>query len=181
MNSLKSLEEKYTSACELLKNKIKDEPKPLNPSLLKEEKKQLIDQRIISLKKEMDNLRDKIDFKIHGEFDEKEETKKEISAEKDLSEEFDFNNKNEFNSLDSHISSTDLKENSIKNMETILLCSEHKDRKAEWICQGHCNKKFCWNCFNKIGFCSVHGELLKINKKLENQKNQANDKLIILC
>ena len=36
MNSLKSLEEKYTSALELLKNKIKDEPKPLNPSLLKE-------------------------------------------------------------------------------------------------------------------------------------------------
>ena len=129
----------------------------------------------------MDKIRDKIDFKIHGEFDEKEETKKEISSEKDLSEEFDFNNMNEFSSLDFHISPTDLKENSINNMETILVCSQHKDRKAEWICQGHCDKKFCNSCFNKIGFFSMHGKLLKINEKLENQKNQANDKLIILC
>ena len=42
-------------------------------------------------------------------------------------------------------------------------CSSHKDRDAVWACKGHCHKKFCEICFEKIGF-KTHGKLIKISE-----------------
>ena len=155
INSLNSLKEKYTSALELLKSKTKDQPSSLNLSLIREKREHIIDVN-------------KIFLKFFEEFDKKEGTKNEMFSEKDSNEVFNFNYLNEFlqndNDLENHKDFPDLIESSSIKNETILYCSYHRDRKAEWKCRGHCDKKFCMFCFNKFGFSSKHGILIKLEK-----------------
>ena len=90
-------------------------------------------------------------------------------SEKDLSEVFDFNYLNKLlqndNDLENHKDFQDCNESSSIKNETILLCSQHRDRKSEWICRGHCDKKFCMACFDRLGFNSLHGILISLEKK----------------
>ena len=69
------------------------------------------------------------------------------------------------NDLENHKDFQDLIESSSIKNETILSCSYHRDRKAEWICRGHCDKKYCRVCFDRLGFNSVHGILINVEKK----------------
>ncbi len=106
----------------------------------------------------------------------------EISQNKSIDfelpdEEVGFNessiNKNNSNSSNNNFNSSNgLNKGSTV---TIFMCSDHKDKKAEWSCKGHCEKKFCMVCFDKLGFTSPHGELIKISDKVNTNSNNSPD------
>lgn len=194
MKFMNSLIEKYASAMELLKNKSKHESisilsytkEEIDPILDLYKK---IYRRINSLGKEMIKINDKIVSKYFiDKFKEiventKDETfsKNEI-YDKSFSEgseaELDFNNLSEnlqnnnsleknnniynFNEIEVENNFNNTEENN--NINIVLPCTIHPDRRAEWACGEHCTHKFCGECYNMIdNNNTLHGRLLKIN------------------
>ena len=198
---MNSLIEKYASAMELLKNKSKHESisilsytkEEIDPILDLYKK---IYRRINSLGKEMIKINDKIVSKYFiDKFKEilentKDETfsKNEIydkSFSEDSEAELDFNNLSEnlqnnnsleknnniynFNEIEVENNFNNTEENN--NINIVLPCTIHPDRRAEWACREHCTHKFCGECYNMIdNNNTLHGRLLKINGVINDSK-----------
>ena len=76
--------------------------------------------------------------------------------------------KNDNNSGNMNFNSSSDK-SSIQN--SLFMCSIHADKPAVYICNKHCQKKFCIDCFSDLGFKSEHGELLKICERINRDSN----------
>ena len=54
---------------------------------------------------------------------------------------------------------------------TLFMCFNHKDKSAVYICNKHCQKTFCKECFSDLGDKSEHGVLLKISERINRNSN----------
>ena len=54
---------------------------------------------------------------------------------------------------------------------TLFMCFNHKDKSAVYICNKHCQKTFCKDCFSDLGDKSEHGVLLKISERINRNSN----------
>ena len=200
MKFMNSLMEKYASAIELLKSKTKYESISIL-SYTKEEIDPIIDlykkinRRINSLGQEIIKINDKIvskyfidKFKEIMENTKDETFSKDEFYDKSFSEgseaELDFNNLSEnlqnnnsleknniydFNEIDVENNFNNSEENN--NINLVLPCTIHPDRRADWACREHCTHKFCGECYNMIdNNNTLHGRLLKINGVINDSK-----------
>ena len=200
MKFMNSLMEKYASAIELLKSKTKYESISILP-YTKDEINPILDlykkiyRRINSLGQEIIKINDKIvskyfidKFKEIMENTKDETFSKDEFYDKSFSEgseaELDFNNLSENlqnnNSLEKNniydFNEIDVENNFIlteenNNINRVLPCTIHPDRRAEWACRKHCAHKFCGECYNMIdNNNTLHGRLLKINGVINDSK-----------
>ena len=50
--------------------------------------------------------------------------------------------------------------------KSVFMCTEHTSEIASHQCHRHCQKNFCYECFQKLGESSEHGKLIEIDKRI---------------
>ena len=54
--------------------------------------------------------------------------------------------------------------------QSVFMCAEHTSEIASHQCHRHCQKNFCYECFQKLGESSEHGKLIEIDKRINRGK-----------